>query len=118
MSRSDLSELAAWYPDAVASYEDAAADAEHARSEWVKADRPLVQEHKNGTSGQHPLWLGLVQADGVLARRRAELGLAPKRRPGRPVGSVPDQLPARPVTMSDERWAEFCRRAKEKQAQR
>ena len=51
MDADDVEDLREHWPGVVAAYENAVEDAEHARSVWVKAGRPLEQQHKNGTSG-------------------------------------------------------------------
>ena len=78
----------------------------HARSAWIEAGRPLVQESTNGLLGRHPLWRVLLESEAHAARFRAELGLSPRsakaaigRRPGRPSGaaSSPDRVRLRTV---------------------
>ena len=118
MDADDVEDLREHWPGVVAAYENAVEDAEHARSVWVKAGRPLEQQHKNGTSGLHPLMMATRLADQAVAARRTELGLSPKagkmvvrRGVGRPIGSPERPEPPRiePRDSREEKAAKLAR---------
>lgn len=81
--------------DAVRGYELALERAEYTRAEWLANGKPLTLDFANGSSGRHPLWVALQEAEAFLIRSRTALKAADRR--GRPAGSssAPDRVKPR-----------------------